>query len=83
MIYGLANLIGSKENNKIWEILKNNSFGVYLFHQQLIYPCITLLNGRVHPVVQVVICFVVAVCISSFMTKLLRKWKPTRIMFGL
>lgn len=83
MIYGFANLIGSKEGNRLWGILKKNSFGIYLFHQQLIYPCIMLLNGRVHPVVQVVICFVVAICISSFMTELLRKWKPTRTMFGL
>ena len=58
MIYGFANLIGSRKDIKIWEKLKKNSFGIYLFHQQLIYPCILLLNGRVHPVVQVAICFV-------------------------
>ncbi|MDY3767272.1 MAG: acyltransferase [Lachnospiraceae bacterium] len=83
MIYGFTNLIAIRKENKIWGNLKKNSFGIYLFHQQLIYPCIMLLNGRVHPVIQVAICFVVAICISSFMTKLLRKWKYTRIMFGL
>lgn len=29
------------------------------------------------------ICFMVVICLSSAMTELLRKWKYTRIMFGL
>lgn len=34
MIYGFANLIGGKErNNKLWGLLKRNSFGIYLFHK--------------------------------------------------
>lgn len=83
MVYGFANLIGCKEDNRIWRGLKKNSFGVYLFHQQLIYPCIMLLNGRVNPVIQVVICFMVLGFISSGITEFLRKWKATKVMFGL
>ena len=83
MIYGFANLIGSRENSKIWGMLKKNSFGIYLLHQQLIYPCIMLLNGRVHPVIQVAICFTVVICLSSAIIELLRKWEYTLIMFGL
>lgn len=83
MIYGFANLIGSRKDIKIWKILKKNSFGIYLFHQQLIYPCILLLNGRVHPVVQVAICFVLVICASSAMTGLLRKSKTFGILFSI
>lgn len=83
MIYGFANLIGSRKDIKIWEKLKKNSFGIYLFHQQLIYPCILLLNGRVHPVVQVAICFVLVICISSAMAGLLRKSKTFCILFSI
>ena len=83
MIYGFANLIGSRKDIKIWKILKKNSFGIYLFHQQLIYPCILLLNGRVHPVVQVAICFVLVICASSAMAGLLRKSKTFGILFSI
>lgn len=83
MVYGFANLIESKIDNMLWGILKKNSFGIYLFHQQLIYPCILLLNGNVYPVVQVAICLVVVICISSVITELLRKWKTTSVLFGI
>lgn len=84
MIYGLATVIGSAAgNNAVWKFLKKNSFGIYLFHQQLIYPCIMLLNGRVYPIIQVTICFILAIAGASIMAEFFRKYKVTKILFGL
>lgn len=83
-VYGLSTLIPSgKEHHAIWNRLQKNSFGIYLFHQQLIYPCILLLNGKVHPVIQVLLSFVIAICGSTAIAELLRKYKLTRTMFQL
>lgn len=82
-VYGIANILGSENgNSKLWNILKKNSFGIYLFHQQLIYPCIMLLNGRVPSCMQVLICFIIAICGASIITEILRKIKITEMFFG-
>lgn len=82
-IYGIANILGSQNgNSKLWNTLKKNSFGIYLFHQQLIYPCIMLLNGRVTPCVQVLISFIIAICGASIMAGIVRKIKITEMLFG-
>lgn len=85
MIYGIAVLLGNNIGmiGKIWKWLGVNSFGIYLFHQQLIYPCIMILNGRVHPIIQVFLSFFIAVVLSSMMTITLRKWKITSSIFYL
>lgn len=83
MVYGIGNLFGCNAGRSaFWGQLRQNSFGIYLFHQQLIYLCIMLLNGKVHPVVQVLISFALAICGTSAMAELLRKFKRTKIMFG-
>lgn len=81
-VYGMANLV-HKRNDFVWMLLKKNSFGIYLFHQQLIYPCIMLLNGKVHPAVQVIVCFIAAICGATVITEFLRKFKVTKVMFGI
>lgn len=82
-IYGIVNLLSyRRENSILWSTLKKNSFGIYLFHQQLIYPCIMLLNGRVAPSVQVLISFIIAICGASIITEILRKIKITELLFG-
>lgn len=83
-VYGVSTLIPSgKEHHALWNRLQKNSFGIYLFHQQLIYPCITLLNGKVHPVVQALLSFVIAIGGATIIAELLRKCKLTRTMFQL
>ena len=81
-VYGMANLV-HKRNDFVGMLLKKNSFGIYLFHQQLIYPCIMLLNGKVHPAVQVIVCFIAAICGATVITEFLRKFKVTKVMFGI
>ena len=69
--------------NKFYRLLEKNSFGIYLFHQQIIYFTIIWLNGLVHPVVQALLSFVIALFTSLLMSWLLKKWRVTRFMFGL
>lgn len=83
-VYEVVNILSNKTGNSmLWGVLKKNSFGIYLFHQQLIYPCIMLLNGRVHPIVQVLISFLVAICGASIITELFQKIKVAKLMFAL
>lgn len=72
-----------KLNNKVYKLYEENSFGIYLFHQQIIYFTIIFLNGVVHPVIQVILSFTIASIISIAMTVVLRKFRVTRFMFGL
>ena len=87
MVYSFVSLIQEKLHfllrMRIWRSLKNCSFGIYLFHQQIVYLTIICLNGKVHPIVQVITGFVFSVFISSAMVVLLRKWKHSRTLFAL
>ena len=75
------NLINMRKS-KIWNGLKDKSFGIYLFHQQVIYLTIIPLNGKVPPIVQVLISFLCAVGVASIITAVLKKFKLTRILYG-
>lgn len=72
-----------KAKSKIYKLLEDNSFGIYLFHQQIVYFTIVWLNGLVHPVAQALLSFVIALSVSLLMSWLLKKWRVTRFMFGL
>ncbi len=74
-------LINAKKS-KLWNGLKEKSFGIYLFHQQIIYLTIILLNGKVSPIVQVVISFLCALGVASIITTVLKRFKLTRILYG-
>lgn len=86
-IYCIVKKITEKSNRhkkfKIWCKLKENSFGIYLFHQQIIYLTIIPLNGKVSPIVQVMISFVCAVGVSGLMTTILKRFKLTQKLYGL
>lgn len=66
-----------------YRVLEENSFGIYLFHQQIIYFTILFLNGVVHPIIQATLSFVISMTISLTISMALRKRKPTKVMFGL
>lgn len=70
-------------NNNIYKILEANSFGIYLFHQQLIYFTILKLNGLVHPMIQTVLAFVISLITSLLMSVILKRNKITKKLFGL
>ena len=85
-IYYFVTMITTKLNNafksKLWNGLKEKSFGIYLFHQQIIYLTIIPLNGKVAPVEQVIISFFCAVGIASIITIMLNRFKITRALYG-
>lgn len=74
-------LINAKKS-KLWNGFKKRSFGIYLFHQQIIYLTIIPLNGKVPPIVQVMISFLCAVGVASIITAVLKRFKLTRILYG-
>ena len=67
----------------VWNRLKKDSMGIYLFHQQIIYLTIIPLNGKVHPLVQVMISFLIAIFSSSILVHLLRQSKILEELYGL
>ena len=84
--YFCTKLVTLKKINmgsKLYKILEDNSFGVYLFHQQIIYFTIILFNGIVHPIIQVFLSFVISLGISLFISVILKKNKITKFLFGL
>ena len=75
------NLVNIRKS-KIWNGLKDKSFGIYLFHQQIIYLTIIPLNGKVPPIVQVMVSFFCAVGLACIITVMLKKFKLTRALYG-
>lgn len=57
-------------------VVKQNSFGIYLFHPMIIYVLFYLLGQyNIHPIILSVLIFVVATVLSICATKVLRKIK--------
>lgn len=77
----LANRVNWKES-KVFSFLSKNSMPVYLFHQQVIYVFISLLNGVVNPYLHAVINFIGAMVISLLISTLLMKFEWTRFLIG-
>ena len=72
---------GSWDNNRIVRTIADNSFPVYLLHQQWIYIFTVFLNGRVHWVIQLLLTFILSIICSLIMTAILKKnvWGKTAI----
>ena len=77
----LANRVNWKES-KVFTLLSKNSMPVYLFHQQVIYVFISLLNGVINPYLHAGINFIGAMMISLLISTLLMKFKWTRFLIG-
>lgn len=68
---------------RIASSLVSCSFGIYLFHQQLIQVMLSLFNvPSMPPILLAVLCFVVALGLSWLIVAVLRRWKITRILIG-
>ena len=77
----LANRVNWKKS-KAFSLLSKNSMPVYLFHQQVIYVFISLLNGVINPYIHAGINFVGAMVVSLLISTLLMKFKWTRFLIG-
>lgn len=70
------------ENNCFYRFFENNNFTIYLFHQQVIYIVITLLNGKVSPHILVLCNFIITISFSSLLAVIFNRWKITRLLIG-
>ena len=77
----LANRINWRESKR-FSVLRKNSMPVYLFHQQVIYLFISLLNGVINPYLHAGINFIGAMVISLLISTSLMKFKRTRFLIG-
>lgn len=64
------------------EWIEGKEFWNLFVPSQIIYLTIILLNGKVSPIVQVVISFLCAVGVASIITTVLKRFKLTRILYG-
>lgn len=79
----IVNIKKRKFNNKFYNLLQENCFGIYLFHQQIIYVVIILCNGLVYPIVQCFITFIIFLICALAISVILRKNEITKKMFAL
>ena len=70
-------------DNKIYALLQENSFGIYLFHQQIIWITITIFNGIVHPIIQCILSFIISLVCSLIISIVLKNIKVTKKCLGL
>lgn len=68
---------------KVIKVLSSNSFGIYLFHQQLIYIVLYFVNGLFHPILISLCSLSLSILFSLLMVFILKKTKITKFMFGL
>ncbi len=86
LIYVLCDYLTKKNskiiNNKLFLFLENYSYGIYLFHMQIIFICIVLLNGHIYPLVQVILSFMISIIVSIIITYGLTRIKLTSFLIG-
>ena len=70
------------QSNKVFKLLSKYSMSMYLFHQQIIYFMITLLNGKVSPYINASANFIVSVIGSFLISWILMKFRGTRFLLG-
>lgn len=69
-------------DSKIFISLSNYSMPMYLFHQQIIYFPIVLLNGKINPYLHGSLNFVIALLGSYLLGWILMRFQGTRILLG-
>ncbi len=71
------------QKTKLYRYIEKYNFGMYLFHQQIIYISIRYLNGTVPNIIFVILNFISSCVLSAIITWLLSRWKITRMMIGI
>ncbi len=70
------------KNSKAFKILSSYTMPLYLFHQQIVYFVILLLNGKVSPWLNVAANFIIAIGGAFIISVILMKFKVTRFLLG-
>ena len=76
----LADMI--KKPNGIVKYGCKYSMSIYLFHQQIIYVVLFLLNGKLHPYLLVLICFFVSTAVSFIISFIMDHFRVTRFLIS-
>lgn len=75
---------GVSMENGFGGLLQDNSFGIYLFHQQIIWCVVLLLNEpSVPPILLVTVSFAVSLMVSLAISTLLGRFSLTRKLIGM
>ena len=70
------------KKNKLFDYVSKRTMSVFLFHQQIIYIVVNLLNGLINPYLHVLINFLVSFFTSIIIANICYKSKVTRIIIG-
>jgi len=84
MAFVVLQKVANKVNwrGKIFQFLSKRTMIVYLFHQQVIYFLVDLLNGSVNPHIHALINFAGAMAISLVIASVLLRFKVTCFLVG-
>ena len=83
MFSSLQKLSGKiNADNKYLAFLNKHTMTIYLFHQQIIYFSIRMLNGIVSPYLHCIINFVFSLLVSILISVILHRFKVTRFLIG-
>ena len=70
------------ENSRNFKKLSSYSMPMYLFHQQIIYFCIFVLNGKVNPWINAMFNFIIAIICSFIISAIFMHNRITRFLIG-
>lgn len=73
----------SWDSNPYWSSLITQTMSIYLFHQQFIYILIYLFNGKVNPVLHVIINFIISSLLSYTVGYLFNKSNKFKFLIGM
>lgn len=84
MSFTLLQWIASKISwqNALMSLISKRSMGIYLFHQQIIWFCLYLLNSYVNPYLLAPICFILSILVSFGIVSLFLLTKLSRLLIG-
>lgn len=74
-IYSIVNMLLNTNisNNQLYQEIKKNSFGIYLFHPMIIYVLFYYLGDKnVNPFLLVVMVFIITMILSDLFTRIIR-----------
>ena len=70
------------KKSKAFSLFSKYSMSIYLFHQQIIYFCIIMLNGRVNPYINAIANCIISIIVSIVIASLLYKCKFLCFLLG-
>lgn len=70
------------KDSKVFGVLSKNAMPVYLFHQQIVYVFLCLLNGMLNPYIHAAVNFVGVMGVSLLLSMLMAKFRWTRFLIG-